>query len=66
MKSESKNYTQISGGWCARDLVDKDIYGKGECEGFAMTLVAYEEKFQTLGDSKKEFDGIGPDGRDLN
>ena len=37
-----KNYTQISGDWCGRDFVTKDIYGKGGCEVFAMTLVAYE------------------------
>ena len=36
-----KNYTKISGGWCGRDLVTKDMHGKGGCEVFAMTLVAY-------------------------
>ena len=41
-KVEIKNYTQISGGWCERDLATKDIYGKGGCKVFAMTLVASE------------------------
>ena len=37
--------TKLSGSWCGRDLVTKDIYGKRGCEVFAMKLVAYEKKF---------------------
>ena len=40
-----KNYTQVFDGWCWRDLVTKDIYGKGGCKVFAMTHVAYESEF---------------------
>ena len=39
LKSESKNDTQISGGWCGGDVIVKDINGKGGIKGFAMTLL---------------------------
>ena len=32
--------TQICGGWCGRDVIAKDTYGKGEIQVFAMTLIA--------------------------
>ena len=42
IENRVKNYTQISGSWCGRELVTKDTYGKGRCEVFAMTIVASE------------------------
>ena len=40
-----KSVAHITGGWCGRDVIAKDIFMEGGCKVFAMTLIAYEQEF---------------------